>query len=204
MFTLVKKYKKKLLLVLEILISCLGILFVFMHVFYSFLLFNYGFTFLFNIIIFILITNQIFKMKYFRKKYKKVIYSLFILFLSFCTIFIIIFDFLFLLVTKPRVTIDSYKIRKNEYLKTISYETMISDNNDSSLGNPIEVIYQKDFGFGIQCYTVMSVNDINFYKYSTRKEQIEYIKREINLKEIYSKIDKEISFCGTNLRNVNY
>lgn len=193
-----KKYKNLILKTLKVIFWILSILFIIIHSKSFLIICNYGVTYIILLCIFIFYFIQIFNIIGIHSRIRKILCSICLTIILLWMIFILVFEGLLLIVTKPRITIDSYKISNNDHLRTISYN---SDRISSDI--IVDIIYEHEFIFGITCYTLID----SYYKepdYSLSKtEKFNFVRNKINLKKIYSKINKKPSLCGTNLRNIN-
>ena len=184
--------KNNFVIISKFIIFLLGICFLLMHVKFNFIIISYEIS---TIIVFFFIVFLLFQLKLIKLFHKLFLKTIFLLiFATFFIVSIKIFNmnFIFLLASKPRLVIEQYQINKKEYIKTISWnldETMIS--------NPIEIIYERDFGLGTYCYSVIEKVEVKPDSFFLAMDEV---KKKINLKQKYDKLkDKKISFCGRNL-----
>lgn len=193
-----EKYKNLIFKILKSIFFVLSILFIIIHSISVMIICSYGVTYIILLCIFLFYFIQIFNITCIQSRIRKILCSIFLTIILLWMSYILIFEGLLLILINPRVTIDSYKISNNDYLRTISYN---SDEISSDV--IVDIIYEHEFIFGITCYTPID----SYYKepdYSLSKiEKFNYVKKKINLKKIYSKINKKPSLCGTNLRNIN-
>ena len=132
--------------------------------------------------------QEVLKMEKSRKKTLMMIPYALMCILSFVTLF---FAFLVMLLSKPREIINEYKIDDNEYIKL---ETNMYHSHTY-------VIYEKEFGLGIYCYSTISwINiDGNIYHFIESGNA----KKIIDLKKYYNLIkNKKIGLCDTKIKEI--
>lgn len=193
----IKKHKNTIYKILKIMLLLLMFIFLILHIYFSLIIRNWGFTFFTNIVILIIFIIQFREIKQFKKTYQKIIGSILLTVIILHILYILLCDFLVLILTKPVFVIDSYKISNSEYLKTVSWEAWFEEKIRSET---VEVQYERHFGLGIYCYsTILFNSELDSEHFSIPKNDATYFKEKLNLKKIYAELDKKPSFCGRNL-----
>ena len=198
MYKWMKQYKNIILKALKIILLVFMLIFLILHANFLLLVRNWGYTFFINFVILITFIMQIRHIIQLKKIYQKIITSVLLVIVILYILHILLFDFLALILTKPVFVIDSYKISNNRYLKTVSWDTWYEDKNVQA--NTVEVQYEQHFTLGIYCYTPIQANsETDPNNFVIPKHNTSYLKKKLNLKKIYAKLDKKPSFCGKNL-----